>query len=280
MELNPAPFRGPVVYGLDVNTGEGVRTATFVNGIQVDESRVGEIGMANLAIHHDLQPGINTVELRIATPGGGFDEAPREVSGTPPANAFATLVLEGDEVSRAGDEIRVTTHIFARDKWVGRDASPLTLPHRLGITFEPNAGFVAAPWSEGLRVADADVANMVYNETSRVVALLRDGDLDAYMNATAVRRTHMARSYPAGDSADAMRRKDIEYLASLRAEPGFRVTMRPFPQAVFRAQADRRLFDWIAKDGGAIATIGSDKTEEAPLTYQFSMMAGRLSLVR
>jgi len=68
MEVNPDPFRGPVQYGLEVNTGDALRSETRINGIAVARCEVGEQGVDLLAIHHDVLPGENLAEVVLALP--------------------------------------------------------------------------------------------------------------------------------------------------------------------------------------------------------------------
>jgi hypothetical protein len=281
LELNPDPFRGPVVYGLDVNSGEGIRTETWLNGIKLAESELGEVGIANHAIQHDLQPGENVAEVRIGPPGTKLDSSPQLIPQTPPANAFATMFLEGDEVRKLGDEMQITTHRFALDSWHGAELTPpVMLPHILRIPFEPNRPFVPAPWSSGEQVAPSEIANSVYDESARLGALLRDGELDAYINAGAVRREHSARCYPAGQSAAELREQNMDFLANLRSQKGFAVKIHSRAQSHFRVQAGGRLFDWLGPEGAPLITIQSDQLEPSPIAVQFSVLEGRLTLVR
>ena len=120
----------------------------------------------------------------------------------------------------------------------------------------------------------------VYEETARLAALIRDGKIDAYINAEALRRDHMARCYPAGQSAGQMREQNLQFITDAYSQSGFAISVLPRAQGQFRIQADGRLFDWVGTNGEPLVTISTDEMEPAPLSFQFSVLAGRLTLVR
>jgi hypothetical protein len=276
MEVNPDPFRGPVQYGLEVNTGDALRSETRINGIAVARCEVGEQGVDLLAIHHDVLPGENLAEVVLALPGMAFEARPHEI-GAPPSSARCRLMLQGDVGELEGDELTITTHRFALDEWpTPAGPAPLRLPHRLRIPFTPGFDVTPPPWIEGARAEADAVREAVRAETGRLAQLIATGDLDAYRDATRLRRQHHARCYPIQPGA----MSDIDQIAALRGARGFRIMVAPPHVGRLRVQADGRLFDWVGPDDEPGVMVATDLLPPSPIALQFSLLGGGLHVTR
>lgn len=271
------------VHGLEVSVGAGVRSETWLNGILLARSEAGETGVESLAIQHDMVPGENVAEVRVGLPGMDLTQAPAPIPGTPPVTATARLLLQMDEPRRVGDAVEITTRDVDQAVWApAHEDTPaaVSLPHRLTLKFTPLSPVIAPPWAEATRDVPEGTAEAVYARMAELAKMLRDGDLDAYQNAGAVRREHMARSYPLGPDAQAARAHDLEQLEIMRAEPGFTATLLPRGEARFRTMADGRLMDWTNAAGEGALTISSQGVPPSPVNMQFSLIGGKLVMTR
>lgn len=282
MDVNPEPYRGPVSFGLEVSVGRGVIAETWLNGIMLARKEAEHIGGQSLAIHHDVVQGQNLAEVRLAMPGMAMEQAPAPWTGPIDDGAHAQIWLQGDVISITGDEMTVTTHRYARELWSPEDAEPgtIAMPMRIALPFEPHCAVPGPLWASAQRLAGADVADAVLARTMAFAEMIRTADWDAMASATAARRAHTARSYPAGQSAQERREQDIAMLAEMHAQPGFRVDLAPPGQARLRAQADGRLFDWVRDDGRAMILLSVNGADPVPVTLQFGVVAGKLEILR
>ncbi|WP_159979330.1 MULTISPECIES: hypothetical protein [unclassified Novosphingobium] len=82
------------VHGLSVNVGAGVHSETWLNGILLARTEVGDIGAQSLAIQHDMMPGRNQAEVRVGMSGMNLEQPPAPLSGALPAAATARLLLQ------------------------------------------------------------------------------------------------------------------------------------------------------------------------------------------
>ncbi len=154
------------------------------------------------------------------------------------------------------------------------------LPHRLTLTFAPLSPVVAPPWAEATRDLPEGTAEAVYAHMAELTEMLRNGDLEAYENAGAVRREHMARSYPLGPNAEAARAQDLQQLKLMLSEPGFTATLPPRNEAHFRTMAGGRLMDWTNAVGEGALTIVNRGVPPSPVNMQFSLIGGKLVMTR
>jgi len=270
-----------VVYGLAIETGEGLVSETHFNGIQVARSHPGQMTVSSLAIHHDVTPGDNVAEAWVTVDGFRTGVAPTLTTVPSLPQAEARLMLEGDEARTEGEKLVVTTHKFAFDEWSATDAiSPLLLPHRLRVGFRPTQPVEAPPWLAGERVSPAEIGPRVHAEMQRIAELIRTQDLATFTEVVAMARNHYARSYPNGPSAAELRETQINDLRALAARPGFAVEVRPMPRGRLRVQADGRLFDWVDGDDASLLVVTAKGMEPADLGLQFSVVQGRLRVTR
>lgn len=270
-----------VVHGLSVSVGAGLRSETWLNGILLARTEAGEIGAQSLAIQHDMIPGRNYAEVRVGLAGMDLDQPPAPIPGRLPAGATARLLLQVDEPRRVGDTLEITTRDVDRIVWPPADGDgPVSLPHRLILTFTPLSPVVAPPWVEAMRDVPEGTAEAVYAHMAELAEMLRNGDLEAYENAGALRREHMARSYPLGPNAEAARAQDLEQLKMIRSEPGFTATLLPRNEARFRTMAGGRLLEWTNAAGEGALSIGSGSAPPSPVTMQFSLIGGKLVMTR
>jgi hypothetical protein len=123
-------------------------------------------------------------------------------------------------------------------------------------------------------------AEAVYARMSELCAMLRNGDLEAYENAGAVRREHMARSYPLGPNAEAARVQDLQQLEMMRSDPGFTATLLPREEARFRSMAGGRLLEWTNAAGEGALAIAGRGVPLSPVNMQFSLIGGKLVMTR
>ncbi|USU04174.1 hypothetical protein NF699_14120 [Sphingomonadaceae bacterium OTU29LAMAA1] len=272
---------GSAVHGLSVSVGAGVRSETWLNGILLARTEPGEIGAPSLAIQHDMMPGRNQAEVRIGLAGMNLEQPPAPISGTLPAAATARLVLQMDEPHRADDTVEITTRDVDQIVWPPADEDgPVSLPHRLTLTFAPLSPVVAPPWAQATRDVPEGTAEAVYARMVELAGMLRNGDLEAYENAGAVRREHMARSYPLGPNVEAARAHDLQQIKMMYSEPGFTVTLLPRNNARFRTMAGGRLMDWTNVAGEGALTIASRGVPPSPVNMQFSLIGGKLVMTR
>ncbi|SFS12417.1 hypothetical protein [Sphingomonas jatrophae] len=280
MELNPDPFRGPVLYGLEIESGDALVAETWLNRVMLGRTQPGKAAAQSIPIHHDLVVGENLVEVVLGPPGRDLSALPVAFPGAPPSGAHGMVELQGDETRIDGDQLTVTSHPLARDRWDAREAEPpIVLPHRLRIAFKPDHLTASAPWAAGQRADPREAADATYAELRRVAGLLQSGNLDGFAWATARRREHMARCYPLGPDAAQQQQDDVAAIVSMRAKPGFSAELLPSTRAHFRVQADGRLFDWVDGQGEPILTIGTSDRRHA-LNLQFSLLDGRWTIVR
>ncbi|TVV70186.1 hypothetical protein [Sphingomonas solaris] len=276
-----SPTAASAVHGLSVSVGAGLRSETWLNGILLARTEAGEIGAQSLAIQHDMLPGGNRAELRVALAGMNLEQPPAPISGSLPAAANARLLLQMDEPHRAGDTLDITTRDVDQVLWPPADEDgPVSLPHRLTLTFAPLFPVVAPPWAEATRVLPEGIAEAVYARMAELTAMLRNGDLEAYENAGAVRREHMARSYPLGPNAEAARAQDLQLLKMMHSEPGFTATLLPSNEARYRTMAGGRLMEWTNAAGEGALTIASRGVRPSPVNMQFSLVGGNLVMTR
>jgi len=271
------------IHGLEVSAGTSVRAETWFNGILVARKEIGETGVDSIPIQHDMLPGQNVAEVRVGLAGMNLEQPPAPIPGTPPVTAHARLLLQMDEPREVGDTLEVTSRDMDQVVWApGQDdvPAPTSLPHRLRLTFAPLTPIIIPPWAEATPQTADNLAETVYARMVELATMLRDGDDDAYDDLTALRREHMARSYPLGQSAEAARVHDREEFAAIRAEPGFTVTLLPRNQARFRAMAGGRLIDCTDAHGDSALTISSDSLPSSPIGAQFSLLGGSLVITR
>lgn len=273
------PTTGSAVHGLSVSVGAGVRSETWLNGILLARTEAGELGTQSLAIQHDMMPGRNQAEVRVGLVGMSLEQPPAPISGTLPAAATARLRLQMDEPHRAGDTLEFTTRDVDQIVWPPADV-PVSLPHRLILTFAPLSPVVAPPWAEATRDLPEGIAEAVYVRMAELTEMLRNGDLEAYENAGEVRREHIARSYPLGANVEAARTQDLQQLRIMRSEPGFTATLLPRSEARFRAMAGGRLLDWTNAAGEGALTMASRGVPPSPVNMQFSLIGGKLVMTR
>jgi hypothetical protein len=281
--MSMTTIAGNAVHGLEVSVGASVRSETWLNGILLARSEVGETGVESLAIQHDMVPGENLAEVRVGLAGMDLEQPPASVPGTPPVTAAARLLLQMDEPRRVGDAVEIATRDVDQVVWdPAHEDTPasVSLPHRLVLTFTPLSPIVAPPWADATRDLSEGTAEAVYARMVELATMLRDGDLDAYQNAGAVRREHMARSYPLSPDAQAARAHDLQELESMRSEPGFTVTLLPRSEARFRTMAGGRLMDWTNAVGEAALIIASQGVPPSPVNMQFSLIGGKLVMTR
>jgi hypothetical protein len=272
---------GGAAHGLSVTVGTGLRSETWLNGILLARTEAGEGGSQSLAIQHDMMPGSNLAEVRIGLAGMDLEKPPAPIVGTLPDAATARLQLQVDEPIRAGDTSNIATHDVNRVVWAPEGGGgQISLPQILTLTFAPLTPIVAPPWAEASRTPPAGAAKAVYARMAELAAMLRDGEFDAYENAGAIRREHMACSYPLGPTAEAARADDIQRLQIMRSEPGFTVTLLPRSEARFRTMAGGRLMDWTNAAGEGALTIGSRAVPPSPANMQFSLIGGKLVVTR
>lgn len=280
MELNPDPFTGPVIYGLGITCGDALAGEIRVNDIAFGKLATGATSLESIPIHGDLDTGENVAQLRIGTSEANLRSPATLMPGEPPATASAKLQLEGDEVSISGDEMRITTHVFARDLWDARaQAGAVMLPAVLSVNFQPRAGSPVALWANARAASPAVVAEAVYAETAAIAAMLRDRNFEAYVGRTSLRRQHKARCYPQGKDAAGLREEELDDLIRLASAPDFNVRIAAQVGSTLRAQAKSRLFDWVDAQGEPIVTIQADGQSFA-VQHQFSLLEGSLQLVR
>ena len=275
------PTAGSAVHGLSVSVGAGLRSETWLNGILLARTEAGEIGAQSLAIQHDMMPGRNQAEVRVGLAGMYLEHPSAPISGTLPATATARLVLQIDEPHRTGDTLEITTRDVDQVAWPPADEDgPVSLPHRLALTFAPLSPVVAPPWAEATRDLPKGTAEAIDTRMAELTGMLRNGDLEAYENAGAVRREHMARSYSLGPTAEAARAQDLQQLKMILSEPGFTATLLPRNEARFRTMAGGRLMDWTNAAGEGALTIVSRGVPPSPVNMQFSLIGGKLVMTR
>ncbi|MCX7285487.1 MAG: hypothetical protein NTX28_15850 [Novosphingobium sp.] len=282
MEVNPEPFRGPVSFGLEVNVGRGIVAETWLNDILLARKEAPQIAGQSLAIHHDVIQGENIAQLRIAMPGMALEQAPAPWTGPMDDGAHAQLWLQGDVVSITGDEMTVTTHRYAREVWPAEEGEtpPVLMPMRIDLPFVPHCAVPGPLWASAQRLDPAVVADAVLAQTVAAGEMIRSARWDAMANATAARRAHAARCYPIGPSAQERREHEIEVLAELHAQPGFRVSIASHAEARLRVQANGRLFDWVREDGRPMILLEADGMEPSPVQLQFGVVSGQLEVLR
>lgn len=283
MEINPDPYRGPVTYGFEVNSGEGVATEVWLNGIKISASPAGEMGIESLAIHHDVIPTNNRAELRITVAALGESAAAIVLPGPMPDHSFAQLMLQGDQSEVSGDQLNVTTHPLARVRFApaeGAPSLPCTLPMTLPLTFDALHAPPPPLWMQGAPSSGNEIANLVYGEMESLARSLRAGDIQPFLNATASRRRRMAQCYPLGPNSEQRAEKEADELSRLAATAGFQVKLLAPGQATFRTQANGRLFDWVDAKGDSAMTISTANLPPTPVNMQFSMIDGRALIVR
>ncbi len=280
MELNPDPFTGPVIYGLGITCGDALAGEISVNDIAFGNLPPGATALESIPIHGDLDAATNVAELRIGTSKASLYGPATVMPGEPPATASAKLQLEGDEVSISGEELRITTHVFARDLWDARtQTGAVMLPAVLRVTFQPRAGSPVALWANARAASPADVADAVYAETAAIATMLRNRNFEAYVGRTSLRRQHKARCYPQGQDAAALREEELDDLLRLSSAKDFNVRIAAQVGSTLRAQAKSRLFDWVDAQGEPIVTIHANG-ESFAVQHQFSLIEGGLQLVR
>lgn len=269
------------VHGLSVIVGTGLRSETWLNGILLAQTEAGEGGSQSLAIQHDMMPGSNLAEVRIGLAGMDLEKPPAPIPGTLPEAATARLLLQVDKPIRAGDTFNIVTRDLDQVVWAPEGGSGvISLPQSLALTFAPLTPIVAPPWAEASRIPSAGAAEAVYKRMAELAAMLRNGEFDAYENAGAVRREHMARSYPLGPNAETARADDLRQLRIMRSEPGFTVALLPRSEARYRTMAGGRLMDWTNAAGEGALTIGSRSAPPSPANMQFSLIGGKLVMTR
>ena len=275
------PTAASVVHGLSVSVGAGLRSETWLNGILLARTEAGELGSQTLAIQHDMIPGRNQAEVRVGLAGMNLEQPPAPISGTLPATATARLLLQVDEPRLVDDTPVITTRDVDQIVWPPADEdSPVSLPHRLTLTFAPLSPVVAPPWAEATRNLPEGIAEAIYARMAELSGMLRNGDLEAYENAGAVRREHMARSYPLGPNAEAARAQDLQQLKMMSSEPGFTAMLLPRNEARFRTMAGGRLMEWTNAAGEGALTIVSRGVPPSPVNMQFSLIGGKLVMTR
>lgn len=275
------PHAASGVHGLSVSVGAGLRSETWLNGILLAQSEAGEIGAQSLAIQHDMVPGSNQLELRVGLAGMNLEQPPTVIFRTLPAAASARLLLQMEEPHRAGNTVEFTTRDVDQVVWPPADENgPVSLPHRLTLTFAPLSPVEAPPWADATRDVPVGTAEAVYERMAELTEMLRNGDLEAYENAGAVRREHMARSYPYGPNAEAARAQDLRQLNMMQSEPDFTATLLPRDEARFRTLAGGRLLEWTNAAGEGALTIVSRGVPPSPVNMQFSLISGKLVMTR
>lgn len=280
MELNPDPFNGPVIYGLGITCGDALAGEIIFNDIAFGKLPTGATALESIPIHADLDTTVNVAELRVGTSISNLDGPATLMPGGPPATASAKLQLEGDEVVVVGDELHITTHVFARDLWDAHaQERAVMLPAVLRVAFQPRAGSPVALWANAAAATPADVADAVYSETVKIAAMLRDRNFEAYVGSTALRRQHRARCYPQGPDAAALREKELDDLLRLSRAEDFSVRIAAQMGSTLRAQARSRLFDWVDAQGEPIVAMQANGRSFA-VQHQFSLIDGSLKLVR
>jgi hypothetical protein len=275
------PAAVSTVHGLSVSVGAGVRSETWLNGILLARTEAGEIGAQSLAIQHDMVPGMNLAEARIGLADMNLEQPPVPIFGALPAAGTVRLRLQMDEPHGAGDGLEIVTREVDQRVWPSEDeGSPVLLPHRVSLSFAPLSPVVVPPWAEATRDLPGGTAEAVYARMAELARMLRDGEVDAYENAGALRREHIARSYPLSPSAQASRAHDLQQLRIMRAEPGFTATLLPRSEIRFRTMAGGRLMDWANAAGEGALIIGGRGIPPSPASMQFSLIGGNLVMTR
>jgi hypothetical protein len=280
-QRSETPTAASAVHGLSVNVGAGVHSETWLNGILLARTQVGEIGAQSISIQHDMLPGRNQAEVRVGLAGMSLEQPPAPLSGTLPAAAAARLLLQLDETHRVGDTLEIITRDVDRIVWPSADEdNRVSLPHRLTLTFAPLSPVVAPPWEEATRDLPEGTAEAVYAHMAELTEMLRNGNVEAYEDAGAVRREHMARSYPPGPNAESARAQNLQQLKMMLSEPGFTATLLPRSEARFRTMAGGRLMDWTNAAGEGALTIVNRGVPPSPVNMQFSLIGGKLVMTR
>lgn len=268
-------------YGLQIRSGMAASTVALVNGVPYPPVPEGQAGGQSLAIHADVLPGANIVELLIGGAGIAPDAPPRRIQGAPPEALFAVLLLEGDHVRVRGDEVETDTEELDRAEWrpSASEEQAVQLPHRLSLSFVAPTTMAPPNWAAARPVEGAAVQQEVLAALRTLHGLIAARDWDGYANRVALRYRDAARAFPLGPSAEVRRQADVAMLAEEAGRDGF--TLLPFPMGGFavRTYAGGRLVEAVRADGGALvqATVAGERID---FHTRFSMLADGLTVTR
>lgn len=263
-------------FGLDVRFGKGVAGRVILNGIEVGGKEPGDIVAQSLALQHDVMPGENRIEIRIAASGIPYDASPRQIEGDP-EEFLVEATLERDTVRELTDRYEITTTQIEHRQW--RPTPPITLPHRMEIGFTAPVTVSRPAWLD----ADPVEPERARGEAAGVLDQLREalvrGNYAAVEEMMRIRNADIARAYPASGNAEQRAADDAAMLARLL---GPDPSVSPVDPASLQliSEAGGRLIRVQRVDGtGALLAKGTDG---APLEIEIALskLGNRLVPVR
>ncbi|MCT2558148.1 hypothetical protein N0B51_04070 [Tsuneonella sp. YG55] len=263
-------------FGLDVRFGRAIAARVMLNGIEVGGKEPGDIVAQSLALQHDVMPGENRIEIHVATAGIPFDAGTRQIDGNP-EEFFVEATLERDTIRELADRYEITTEEIEHRQW--EPSSPITLPHRIEISFTAPVTVSRPAWLD----ADPVEPERARGEAAGVLDQLREalvgGHYAAFEEMMRIRNADFARAYPASGNADQRAADDGAMLAQLLGPDPSVAPVDPANLKLVGEAGGRLVRVHRAEGAGALLARGVDG---APVEIEiaFSKLGNRLVPVR
>lgn len=269
-------------FGLDSKSGSDAATEIFVNGVPYGKMETGTPGFQSLAIHGDVVPGENVVELRIGT-----DEvAPGATPAVPyeggVGELFAVVTLTESTATKIENGYDVTDKDLETIEWRAETIDPeeLKVPVRLHLRFDAPDSITPPSWTAGQPITAEEATASAINALRTIRQLLVDGDFERFGQINRQKYIDAATAFPLLQNAQQREAQDIDDMRYELGREGF-VMDEISDDSTCRVFAEGRMIQCFGPDGEP--ALRGKALDDAKLTYfsfGFSVLNGKLVVVR
>ena len=269
-------------FGLEVNAGNDAAIEVLINGVPFGEKPAGVTGTQSLAIHGEVVPGTNRVDVLIGT----ADISPAATEPLPIAGASeslsVTVKLQKDTVKaiEGGYETDVTELDEISWRASEIDSDDLVVPTRLSMTFSAPEDKTPPSWMNADKVIASTIAPSAIASLQVLRQALVEGDVERFGQMNRRKYADAAQTYPLGGDAGKIETSDVMELKSIVEIPG--VSFDEIDDNTScKVFADDRLIQCFGTDGEP-ALRANVPGDEMPifLPVSFSVIGGKLVVIR
>ena len=268
-------------YGLAISAAADLAITIEVNGVPFMPKEAGNLETLSIPIQGEVLPGRNIIEVVIGTADVSPDTPLESVEAALPEKRSLSINLQLDKVTEPEPGKYVTEvedlQVLAWQPEIQDDK--IKLPYKLSLEFTAPADHPVPAWAKAEQRSVSDFKGALTAAHRDIIGALKSGDAEKVGRISAIAYQDAAKAYPIGGDANARQESDVAEIKDIISDPQAEIPDFPEPLAC-KAYAQDRLFECFAADGETPVRVLFPGEDPIYFTFRFSILDGKLRVVR
>ncbi|MDA8708252.1 hypothetical protein N9M10_02660 [Hellea sp.] len=269
------------VFGLAITVAADMAITIEVNGVPFTPKEAGNLETLSIPIQGEVLPGKNILDVVIGTADASPYVPLESIAVTMPDKSSIDISLQLDKVTEP-EPGKYVTQVEDLEvlTWnpVIKDGK-IRLPQKLSLEFTAPSYHPLPTWAKAETRSVSELESALTEAHRDIISALKSGDANKVGRMSVIAYQEAATAYPIGGDANTRQESDVAEIKDIISDVAADIPAFPEPLTC-KGYAQNRLFECFAKDGEAPVRILFPGEDPIYFTFRFSVIDGKLRIVR